>query len=88
VGKLFTATIIWQLMETGELELQDRLHRWLPGYNGARLIAVDQLLTHTSGVFSFNADKKFRAHEGFTAPEALLKIAARHRFDFCPGTDW
>jgi len=88
VAKLFTATIIWQLIESGELDLQDRVNQWLPNYPGAELITVDQLLTHTSGVFSFNADKKLRARKGYTPPQELLKISARHRFDFCPGTNW
>jgi D-alanyl-D-alanine carboxypeptidase len=88
VAKLFTATIIWQLIESEELDLQDRVDQWLPDYPGAELITVDQLLTHTSGVFSFNADKKLRTRNAYTPPEDLLEIAARHRFDFCPGTDW
>jgi D-alanyl-D-alanine carboxypeptidase len=88
VAKLFTATIIWQLIESGQLDLQDRADQWLPGQYGAELITVDQLLTHTSGVFSFNVDKKLRNRTRYTPPRELLKIAAKHRFDFCPGTDW
>jgi D-alanyl-D-alanine carboxypeptidase len=88
VGKLFTAAVTWQLIESGELGLEDTVDRWLPEFDGAGLVTVDQLLTHTSGVFSFNADKKFRARDGYTAPRELLRIAERHRFDFCPGTNW
>ncbi len=88
VAKLYTATIIWRLIERGKLSLDDTIDKWLPDYPGAGLIRVNHLLTHTGGVFSFNADRKFREKTTYTSPDRLLRIAARHQFDFCPGTDW
>ncbi len=88
VGKLVTATIVWQLIEASELGLDETIDRWFPRFPGANLITVNQLLTHTSGVFSFNADKKLREERGYARPARLIKIAARHDLDFCPGADW
>ncbi len=88
VAKLYTATIIWRLVERNELGLNDTIDQWLPDYPGASLISVNHLLTHTGGVFSFNADRKFREETAYATPDRLMKIAARHHFDFCPGTDW
>lgn len=87
-GKLFTATLIFQLIDEGKLGLGDRLATWFPDYPGADLITVDQLLSHTSGAFSFNADKKLQRRRGYKSPELLLKTAARHGLDFCPGEYW
>ncbi len=82
VGKLFTATLILQLVEDGQVALDDRVSKWLPLYPGAELMTVNQLMTHTAGVFSFQSDKKWRLKKGHTTPDQLLKISARHQFDF------
>jgi D-alanyl-D-alanine carboxypeptidase len=49
---------------------------------------VGHLLTHTSGLFSFQEDLKFREKKGYTAPDELVRIAERHGCIFCPGERW
>lgn len=88
VGKMATATIIFQMVDEGKLSLDDRLSTWFPDYPNADLISVDQLLTHTGGVFSFNADKTLQKQDGYQPLERLISVSAKHGPDFCPGTFW
>lgn len=49
--KQFTAVCILQLVEQGKLTLQDDIRKYLPEFNThGRLITVEHLLTHTSGI--------------------------------------
>ncbi|MEE4207985.1 MAG: serine hydrolase domain-containing protein [Parvularcula sp.] len=86
--KLVTAALIHQLTEEGVLSLDDTLARWGIDVPGASDITVDQLLRHTSGLFSFNADKKVREKPRYRSPDQLLEIASKHGPDFCPGTNF
>ena len=87
-GKLATATIILQLVDEGQLRLDDPVAEYFPGFAQAGHATIDDLLKHTSGIFSFNADVTHRQQGGYHAPDALLAVAARHPLDFCPGTNW
>ncbi|MEO1147250.1 MAG: serine hydrolase [Cyanobacteria bacterium J06638_22] len=54
VTKVFTATAVLQLVEDGQLSLDDRMSQWIPDIaaripNGDR-ITIRQLLGHTSGI--------------------------------------
>jgi D-alanyl-D-alanine carboxypeptidase len=54
ITKTYTATVILQLIEEGELKLNDRISQFLPSYNNIDgNITIKQLLRHTSGVFDF-----------------------------------
>lgn len=88
VGKAYTATAILQMVEEGKLGLEDRLSRWAPEAPGAAFIKIDDLLTHTSGLYSFQADPGLRAAPGYKAPDQLLAAAYAQPAAFCPGANW
>ena len=51
VSKLWTATLIMQLVARNRLSLDDTVEHWLPGLLPAgRRITVRELLDHTSGL--------------------------------------
>jgi D-alanyl-D-alanine carboxypeptidase len=52
ITKTFLATVVLQLVDEGELRLEDTVESWLPGVvpNGHH-ITVRQLLNHTSGLY-------------------------------------
>jgi D-alanyl-D-alanine carboxypeptidase len=103
ITKTFVSTVILQLVAEGELSLDDKVGRWLPGvveghgHDGDR-IKVRQLLNHTSGIYDVLADpgfqekmftEKFLAHRYDTwTPEQQVAIAMRHEPDFDPGKGW
>ncbi|MCP1310835.1 serine hydrolase domain-containing protein [Paenibacillus tyrfis] len=58
ITKTFTATVVLQLAEEKQLNLDDTVEKWLPGvvkgngYDGNK-ITIRQLLNHTSGIASY-----------------------------------
>ncbi|GGZ53804.1 serine hydrolase domain-containing protein [Streptomyces bluensis] len=104
VTKTFVATVLLQLEAEGELSLDDKVEKWLPGVvrgNGhdGRKVTLRQLLNHTSGIFNVTKDETFIeryfAKDGFfnhrydtLTPEDLLGYAMKHKPDFAPGTSW
>jgi CubicO group peptidase (beta-lactamase class C family) len=55
ITKVWTATLVLQLVDEGRLRLSDRVADLLPGFTlrdaaAARRITLEQLLTHTSGI--------------------------------------
>lgn len=88
VGKAFTAVVVLRLVEERKLSLDDKLSRWFPDFPNARCITIDHLLTHTSGIFSFQNDSKLRATPGYKSPEKLIAVAKEHGNGFCPGEYW
>ncbi|MGW6060721.1 serine hydrolase domain-containing protein [Streptomyces sp. NPDC055189] len=99
VTKIFTATVLLKLEAKGKLSLDDSLEKWLPGVVRAEgyrpgAITVRHLLNHTSGIFDYNMDEKFRAMyagEEFDknrytrwAPIELVDIALAHPPNFQP----
>jgi D-alanyl-D-alanine carboxypeptidase len=87
-GKTWVAIAVLQLVEEGKLSLSDPLDRWAPDFPNARLISVEQLLNHTSGLFSFQDDEGLRARPGFKSPDEILRVARSHEPLFCPGQAW
>ena len=88
VGKTFTSTVIHQLVLEQKLDYSDPLAKWYPDFPNAAAITIDHLLTHTNGIFSFNADLVFQRQRGYKSPEQCLAIAVKHGCAFCPGEYW
>ena len=51
--KTFVTALIMQLVEQGQMALDDPLADWLPDYPNAANITIGELLSHTSGVHDF-----------------------------------
>lgn len=87
-GKIVTASVILQLEREGALAITDNIDRWFPDFPGAELITIEQLLTHTSGAFTFDNDAQIRLRQYYIPPAELIAASARQGLDFCPGTNW
>lgn len=48
--KMFTSTIILQLVEKGKIKLDDKLSKYVPAFPNGSTISIKNLLSHTSGV--------------------------------------
>ena len=59
ITKQFTAAAILQLKERGELQLDDRLSRFVPTFPHAREITIRQLLNQTSGLPDYTQSAGF-----------------------------
>ncbi len=88
VGKLITSTIVHQLILEGKLSFNDKLSKWFPDIQNAEKITINQLLTHTNGIYSFNADPDVHDSNKVFTPEELLEVAKSHKNLFESGEYW
>jgi CubicO group peptidase (beta-lactamase class C family) len=95
VTKQFTALAVLMLQEDGKLRVGDRLCEYLPDCPATwRAITLDQLLTHTSGLWDYNEmtdaeGAAYLAEYGDTpTPDQLLEVFADRPLEFPPGTKW
>ena len=88
IGKVFTAVLVFQLIEDGRLALDATIDQWFPKFPNANKITIDHLLTHTSGIYSFNWSKKFRESSKYHTPPELIAEAKKQGNHFRPGERW
>lgn len=88
VGKTFTAVVVLQLVQEGELALDAPVSRFMRGVPNGDVVTLRDCLAHTSGLFSANEDRLVRARPRYRDPAMLLAIARRHGAMFCPGERW
>src|SRR5688572_19916221 len=60
ITKMFTATMILQLVEDGKLKLTDTLDKFFPQIPNAQNITIEQILAHRSGLHDSILDRKLR----------------------------
>jgi CubicO group peptidase (beta-lactamase class C family) len=87
VTKQFTAAAILELQEQGKLSVHDTVRQHLPNYPEGDRITVHQLLTHTSGVWSYTSDIEWMKTDAAT-PHTTEQMVATFKdkpLDFEPG---
>lgn len=97
--KMFTATVVLQLVEEGRVDLDARVERYLPGVvrgpgGDGRRITVRQLLQQTTGLPDYDglvieAGGSLRAvAHTYYEPHDLLDAALAEKRHFAPGRRW
>jgi D-alanyl-D-alanine carboxypeptidase len=93
--KMFTATVVLQLVGEGKVDLDAPIETYLPGLvrgDGidGRAITVRQLLQHTSGLPNYTAGMGEFSQWRHTYAEArdLLDMALKEKASFAPGDGW
>ena len=89
--KQFTAMLVMQLVEKGQLRLDAHVSDYLPDYPKATgdKITLHQLLTHTAGVPSYTAQASYATASLLpTKPAAFVATFSGMSLDFEPGTSW
>ena len=88
VTKQFTAALVLQLVEAGEIELDAPITRYLPDYPAAQgAVTVHQLLSHTGGIPEHTNRPDFvDIMRDPVAPEAFLEVFSGEPLDFEPGS--
>lgn len=59
ITKTYTATMVYQLVEEGKLELTDKLSKYFPQIPNADNISINHMLKHSSGLYEVIKDKDF-----------------------------
>src|SRR6476620_1390375 len=90
ISKNILAAVVLQLADQGKLRLDEDVTRYVPSApTYGRHVTVQQLLNHTSGIYSFtslpDADNNERLD---LTHEQLLGLIKDKPLDFEPGTSW
>ena len=85
ITKMFTATMVLQLVEEGKLKLTDTLDKFYPQVPNARTITVAHLLAHRSGVPNVRREGQ-NANTLPMSHDDRLALFAKAKPDFEPGT--
>jgi len=90
VTKQFTSAVILKLQEEKKLRVSDKLSKYFPGYPKGDSITIEQLLTHTSGIYNYTNDGKFMANEVTKSAnrEMMMALFKDKPLDFSPGSSW
>ena len=91
VTKQFTATVILKLQEEGKLSVNDKLNKYFPEFKYADKITLENLLTHTSGIYNYTTDIDENDSAIVCNPvnkQLVLDIMFKHDLDFKPGKEF
>lgn len=77
ISKTFTASIIMQLVQEGDLQMDAKLSEFFPEVKNSDKITIEQLLKHRSGIFNFTSADDYQSYmeQPVTREELLHKIA-------------
>lgn len=85
VSKMFTAVMVFQLIEEGKIELATTLTKYFPNIPNADRITIANLLNHRSGLHNFTDDTAYlRWMTTAKTQEEMLAIIAGYKVDFEP----
>ena len=92
ITKQFTAAAILLLEEDGKLSVDDPITKYLPDYpTHGHTITVEQLLTHTSGIYSYTSIPGYMSdgsvRQDLTTDE-LIEVFRNLPMQFAPGDRW
>ena len=82
ITKMFTAVIIFQLIEEGKLSLQTNIENYFPNIPNAHLINIEDLLRHRTGLRHLDKHKFGRAPK---TQKEMLSIINRKKPKSLPG---
>ena len=87
ITKQFTSAIILQLQEQNKLSVHDSISKFIPYYPNGNKITVENLLTHTSGIYNYTNDEMFMKNNAVNpiSIENLIALFKNKPLDFNPG---
>ena len=89
ISKVFTAVMIFQLIEERKLSLTTLLSEYFPQIPNAKKITIKLLLQHRSGIHNFTDDSDFTSWR--TTPqteEKIISVIAGNKPDFEPDSNF
>jgi CubicO group peptidase (beta-lactamase class C family) len=84
--KQFTAEVILQLAMKKKMDLHDPLTKYFPKYPNGDKITIENLLTHTSGIFNYTEDTTWhqKLTQGMNMTE-MMSLFENRPLSFAPG---
>lgn len=90
VTKMFTSAVIMKLREQGKIKLTDKVSKYYPEITSADKITIENLLTHTSGLYNYTENESFMKTEATNAQnqKKMLALFQKEPLKFEPGTKY
>lgn len=86
ITKMFTAAMIFQLVEENKLKLSDTLDKFFPQVPNAQKITLAQMLGHRSGIFNITENPDFRSFKTQAKTrDEMVALIAKAKPAFEPG---
>ena len=91
ITKTFVATVVLQLVDEGEISLDDHLEQFIDGIPNGDQITIRQLLNMTGGIYNFVYDPVISVDYAadpllaFTPDQAIEIVRTHGQADFAPG---
>ncbi len=85
ISKMFTSTLVFQLIEQGKMSLTTTLDQYFPQVPNAKIITISNLLNHRSGLHNFTDEPDYVTW--MTSPktkEEMLAVMCKYKVDFEP----
>jgi D-alanyl-D-alanine carboxypeptidase len=87
ISKMFTAVLIFQLIEDGKLELTTPLGKFFPSVPNASKITIGNMLSHRSGIHSFTDDTAYLQYmTRAKTQDEMIRIIEASKPEFDPDT--
>lgn len=89
ISKTYTAVVILKLIEQGKLALDTNLATFYPQIPNAKLITIQQLLSHRSGIFNFTNAPEYQSYMTQAKNKSqLIEIISKFDSQFEPGSQY
>ncbi|MET0466367.1 MAG: serine hydrolase domain-containing protein [Chitinophagaceae bacterium] len=88
ITKVFTAVLIWKLIESGKLSLADKLSAFYPQIPNAEKISIRNLLEHSSGIrrdYGHKSGNKKWLLDSLVKDQEIIDEITRQGVEFEPG---
>jgi len=88
ITKQFTSAVILRLQENKRLSIQDKLSKYFPELPFAGKVSIENLLSHTSGIYNYTNDGDFMKTEAVkpATHDKLLALFKDKPLEFEPGS--
>ncbi|MCP5079183.1 MAG: beta-lactamase family protein, partial [Psychromonas sp.] len=89
ITKVFTATLVFDLIEKNKLTLSTKLSAFFPNVANAQTITIEQMLSHRSGIFNNTNDARYWGYmNDKQTQEQMVNRIADYTSVFEPGSKY
>ncbi len=90
VTKQFTSAIVMQLQQEKKLSVKDKISKYFPTFPRANDITIENLLSHTSGIYNYTNDRAFMMSKVAIphSEEQMIALFKDKPLNFEPGSKY
>lgn len=89
ISKMFTASLIFKAIEENKLTLSQTLEAYYPQIENSKIITIENLLNHRTGIHNFTNEEDLRSDSFITKPKSekeMIAIISKFKSDFEPNS--